>query len=281
MLVFTAVLQTGISEEEKKMPEIIFKARTRIEEAPGKYQAGDKTLKWNPAKTAVVVCDMWNEHWCKGATKRVGEMAPQTDKFLKAAREKGMLVIHAPSDTLDFYKDTPQRKLAQQAPKAETETPLKGWCSLDPEREGKLPIDDSDGGCDCKPQCKSHRAWSRQIDTIEIAEGDAITDSAEAYNFMKQHGIENVIVLGVHTNMCVLGRPFSIRQMCYQGQNVVLVRDLTDTMYNSRKAPFVSHFEGTDLVVEHIEKHWCPTITSADLVGGEPFKFANDKREKD
>ena len=33
-------------------------------------------------------------------------------------------------------------------------------------------------------------------------------------------GIKNVIVLGVHTNMCVLGRPFSIRQMVYQGQNI-------------------------------------------------------------
>ncbi|MDA7676778.1 isochorismatase family protein [bacterium] len=54
---------------------------------------------------------------------------------------------------------------------------------------------------------------------------------------MKQRGITNVIILGVHTNMCVLGRPFSIRQMVYQGQNVALVRDLTDTMYNPRSSP--------------------------------------------
>ena len=52
---------------------------------------------------------------------------------------------------------------------------------------------------------------------------------------MRQRGIKNVIVMGVHTNMCVLGRPFSIRQMVYQGQNVVLVRDMTDTMYNPAK----------------------------------------------
>lgn len=263
------------------MPEFRFKVRTRIEEAGGKYHEGEKALKWNPAKTAVVVCDMWDKHWCKGATTRVAEMAPRADQFLKAARKKGMLIIHAPSDTLDSYKDTPQRKLAQQAPKVNSEVPLRNWCTLDSSREGQLPIDDSDGGCDCEPQCMSSRAWSRQIESIEIAGGDAITDSDEAYFLMKQRGIENVIVLCVHTNMCVLGRPFSIRQMSYQGQNVLLVRDLTDTMYNSRRAPFVSHFEGTDLVVEHIEKHWCPTITSADLLGGEPFKFSDDKRKKD
>ena len=263
------------------MSEVTFKARNRVQNAVGEFQAGAVSLKWNPAKTTVVVCDMWDKHWCKGATERVAEMAPRTDEFLKSARGKGMLIIHAPSDTLDSYKDTPQRKLAQQAPELKTKVPLRNRCNLDSSREGKLPIDDSDGGCDCEPKCKGSRAWSRQIESIEIVEGDAITDSDEAYFLMKQRGIENVIVLGVHTNMCVLGRPFAIRQMSYQGQNVVLVRDLTDTMYNSRKAPFVSHFEGTDLVVEHIEKHWCPTITSAALLGGKPFVFADDKRKRD
>jgi hypothetical protein len=110
----------------------------------------------------------------------------------------------------------------------------------------------------------------RQIAALEIAAGDAITDSAEAYYLLRQRGIVNVIVMGVHTNMCVLGRPFSIRQMVRQGLNVVLMRDLTDTMYNSRRAPYVSHFAGTNLVVEHIEKYWCSSITSSDIVGGRP-----------
>ena len=98
---------------------------------------------------------------------------------------------------------------------------------------------------------------------------------------MKQRGITNVIILGVHTNMCVLGRPFSIRQMVYQGQNVALVRDLTDTMYNPRSKPFVPHTRGTELVVEHIERHWCPTLTSTDILGGETFQFSDVKIEKD
>jgi hypothetical protein len=95
---------------------------------------------------------------------------------------------------------------------------------------------------------------------------------------MKQRGIENVLVMGVHTNMCVLGRPFSIRQLVYQGQNVVLVRDLTDTMYNSRMPPYVSHHEGTKRVIEHIERYWCPTTTSEELDGGPMFRFADDRQ---
>jgi len=109
-------------------------------------------------------------------------------------------------------------------------------------------------------------------------DGDAITDSAEAFYLMRQRGITNVIVMGVHINMCVLGRPFAIRQMVAQGQNVLLMRDLTDSMYNHRKPPYVSHFRGTELVVEHIEQYWCPSITSADFLGGAPFRFQGDVR---
>ena len=49
-------------------------------------------------------------------------------------------------------------------------------------------------------------------------------------------------------------------------------------MYDPRQKPHVSHFTGNDLIVEHVEKYWCPTITSADFLGGEPFRFKNDKR---
>ena len=256
------------------------KARTRTAGANGEYTVVDKTLHWDPKKTAVAICDMWDKHWCEGATRRVGEMAPRMNEVVTELRKRGALIIHCPSDTMAYYKDYPQRKLAQDAPKVETQIPLQRWVHLDEKREGKLPIDDSDGGCDCEPQCKNYRAWTHQHDAIKIEANDAITDSAEAHYLMQQRGIENLIVMGVHTNMCVLGRPFSIRQMTMQGKNVVLMRDMTDTMYNPRMAPKVDHFSGTDLVIEHIEKFWCPTTTSVSVIGGTEFHFKEDPRHK-
>ena len=91
-------------------------------------------------------------------------------------------------------------------------------------------------------------------------------------------GIARVMLVGVHTNMCVLGRPFGLRQMAKNGKQVVLVRDMTDTMYNPARAPYVSHFTGTELIVEHIEKWVCPTITSDQILGGQPFQFKQDTR---
>jgi len=241
------------------------------------YKVTESVLMWEPRETAIVVCDMWDQHWCRGATRRVAEMAPHMNEVVAIARARGVLIVHCPSGVVDFYQNTPMRRLAQQAPKVDTKIPLQRWCYIDSEREAPLPIDDSDGGCDCEPRCKTHSPWTRQIATIEIKDGDAVTDTAEAYYLMRQRGVKNVIVMGVHLNMCVLGRPFSIRQMIYQGQQVVLMRDMTDTMYNPRMSPFVSHFSGNRLVTQHVERHWAPTVTSSDFTGRPEFRFKDDK----
>src|SRR5258705_11222292 len=227
----------------------------------------EKGMEWEASKTAVIICDMWDQHWCAGATKRCGEIAPRINEMVSALRAKGALVVHAPSDTMKTYEGSEGRKLAMSAPAAPSANPIGKWRYIQPEKEGKLPIDDSDGGCDDEPQCKNYRAWKGEHPAIKIADGDAISDSGqEIYDLLKQRGITNVIMCGVHSNMCVLGRSFGIREMVGNGFNTVLVRDLTDTMYNPRMAPFVPHWRGTDLVIAHVEKNWCPSILSSDIL---------------
>ena len=222
-----------------------------------------------PRETAILICDTWNQHWCASATRRCGELARKIAPLVEDARARGVHIIHAPSDTIDFYRDHPARKRALAAAPSAPPSPIGGWCSLEVAREGALPIDDSDGGCDCQPQCKQGKAWSRQDPAIRIDDADVISDNGqEVYNYLKDHGITNIVYMGVHANMCVLGRSFGIRQMTKLGFNTVLVRDLTDTMYNPRMRPFVAHSKGTDLVVQHVERHWCPSTTSAALAEG-------------
>jgi len=251
------------------------------------YRVVEETVTWNPEKTALIICDMWDDHWCQGAARRVVEMANPMNELVHRARDRGLLIIHAPSTCVEFYQDTPQRRRAQAAPHAKPPVALSQatrwgtkWCWPDTKRETELPIDDSDMGCDCEKTCEIHTPWTRQIASIDIEEADAISDDGqEVYNLLEQHGIDHIIIAGVHLNMCVLGRSFAIRQMVTLGKDVVLIRDMTDTMYNSKMKPFVNHFDGTDLVVQHVERHWCPTMTSVDLVGGSSFRFAEDTRD--
>jgi len=243
-------------------------------------------VQWDPRKTAVVICDMWDDHWCQGAAGRVVEMAKPMNQLAEKLRAKGALIVHAPSSVVDFYEGTPQRQRAQKAPFAKAPIELSTaerwgtyWCWPDPTKETDLPIDDSDMGCDCATSCKIREAWTRQINLIGMDTEDAITDNGqEFFNLLEARQIDNILIMGVHLNMCVLGRPFGIRQSTRLGKNVVLVRDMTDSMYNHRKQPFVDHFSGHDLVVEHVEKHWCPTITSNQIAGGRAFRFSEDKR---
>lgn len=260
-------------DPEPRLPNRPKVAGTLKLKMQSRKKTGDKVdtieseADWKVSETAIVICDMWDNHWCTSAAERVDAMVPVMNRVVSAARAHGVMIIHCPSDTMDFYKDTPHRKRMQQAPMAEPPIKIERWCYLDKEKESALPIDDSKGGCDDALPPKNYRAWKRQHAAIAIGGFDGITDSGvEVFNFSQQEGIKNYVLMGVHTNMCVLGRSFGIRQLTRLGRNVVLARDLTDAMYDPREKPQVSHTRGTQLVIEHIEQHWCPTIDSQDLV---------------
>jgi nicotinamidase-related amidase len=211
-------------------------------------------------KTAILLCDIWDGHWCRGAVERLADMLPRMNEVVALARQKGARIIHAPSETMDFYTASPARARILGLPQVKPPRNRKI-------RNPRLPIDDSDGGADTG-ETTWPKAWTRQHPAIQIDERqDVISDDGpEIYSFLKSQSTDLLVVLGVHTNMCILNRSFGIKQMVRWGVPVTLMRDLTDSMYNPAMAPYVSHAEGTRLVVEYIEKFWCPTILSSQLI---------------
>ena len=144
--------------------------RSQPKQPDGTFAPLGKPVQWDAKKTALIVCDMWDDHWCKSTARRVTEMAGPMNDMLKIARAKGGFFIHMPSSVTDFYKETPARKLAQSAPFATTPMPLA-----------------------------TTERWGTT---------------------------------------------------------------------------------GTDLMVGHVEKLWCPSFSSTDITGRTPFLFAEDRRAK-
>jgi nicotinamidase-related amidase len=216
--------------------------------------------RWRAAETALLLCDVWDRHWCRGAVERLEAMIPRMEAVVRSLRERGLQVIHAPSDTMAFYEGHPARARVRAAPLAPPPPIVE---RPDP----PLPVDASDGGADTG-ETDWYHAWSRQHPGISIdPDRDGISDNGdEVYNFLQAGGRRHLLILGVHTNMCVLGRSFAIRAMVRRGVQTALVRDLTDAMYNPERSPYVSHEEGTRLVVAYIEKFWCPTVASEELL---------------
>ena len=240
--------------------------RDRQKTAAGTIRERTRKVQWKASETAVIICDMWNGHYCRLAAQRVDAMAPRMNRVISAARAHGVLIIHAPSGCMDVYATTAHRWRMKLAPASKTPIPLEGWCYRDPQREPELPVDVSKQPCDDPVVGKAIRRFSKQHATIKITGFDGVSASGqEIFNVLRREGIRNVGLMGVHTNMCVLGRPFGIRQMVRLGFNVALARDLTDAMYDPRQAPYVSHTRGTQLVVEHIETYWCASLIGADL----------------
>ena len=228
---------------------------------------------WPAGKTSLVLCDVWDRHTCSGAEVRLERMVPRMSEVVERLRGKGVLVIHAPSDTMAYYEGTPARQRAQEAPQDAALTVMTG--EERSKEDPPQPLDQSEA-CDTCPDEQHPKfekgmpyPWTRQHAGVRVdQERDAVSaDGREHMALCRQRGIEHILLMGVHTNMCIMRRTFSIKQMVKWGMQIALIRDLTDTMYNPAKPPYVSHDEGTQLTIEYIEKFWCPTVTSDQLLG--------------
>jgi len=278
--------------------ELVFPAQARRSGAHG-IEVVATPVRWQSEQTALVVCDFWDSHHCGNAVRRVEEMAPRVAEVVAAARTAGVLIVHAPSDCMASYDGHPARRRAQEAPRAavvpEAINDWQHWISKEEEDAG-YPIDAGDGGCDDSPEeqaaweaelvAQGRRGpdirwpWRAQHAAVSIdSEKDAISDQGEEiWNLLESKGIKNVIIIGVHANMCVCGRSFGLRQMARLGKNALLLRDLTDAMYNPGRPPHVVHHRGTELTVAHIERWIAPTALSSEVFGGRAFSFADDLR---
>jgi hypothetical protein len=116
-----------------------------------------------------------------------------------------------------YYEASPARQRAMLAPDVDAPVPFD-WQDWEPDELTHLPVTLTDpGSCSCSgPEpCGDQRCvWTRQTPLIDILEIDAITDDGhELFNVLEQRGITDLVIMGVHTNACVLGRPYGIRQL--------------------------------------------------------------------
>lgn len=281
LLILLLCLTSAVYAQKKKVeaPKMRMSVQKRVPSDldPQAFVITHDVQEWNPNETAIVICDMWNQHWCKGATDRVIEMAPTLNRVVGLARDKGMLIVHAPSGCMPYYAKHPARKRAQKyASKAKG---FDGRELLPTEKGAQWPIDQEDGGCNCTIECKQQTIWDHEIETLDIKDEDAITDNGvEIAGLFKARKIRNVILMGVHENMCIINRPFALRNMVRLGMNTVVMRDLTDTMYDSKEWPKVSHFTGNSLMTRYIESYIAASVLSTDFTGEKQFRFKEDTR---
>ena len=273
--VITSFSQTGV---DRQRLNISLQKIIPSEVSQGSFIIASEVQAWVPGETAIIISDMWDNHWCTGASSRINELAPAINRVVTLAREKGVLVVHAPSGCIDSYKNHPARKTGARYKNNRAKN-LISENKLDSEKDAVWPAGSPVEGCDCKSGCKPQNLWTKQTDAIRIADNDAISDSGiEISGLFQNRKIRNVIFMGVHTDTGITSHTFGLRNMVRLGYNVVLMRDLTDTMNGTNQLPDVSHFAGNSLVSSYIEKYICPTMVSCDFTGDKQFRFREDNR---
>ena len=228
-----------------------------------------EAVKIIPSRTAVVVIDMWDRHWCKTYTARVANMVPRMNLTLAAARKLGLQVVWAPSDVVVFYRDYPQRKAMAAIP-----------THPEPKTVAFNPAAPPEGldCCECGPDrpCKNASVWTRQHPGLEIMASDLIGDSnnaQELFNLCAERGIDTLIYLGVASNMCVCHRAFGMLNARRHGFRVIFARDLVEAITANGLNPATKESDwnftpakGSARTEHYLEQEVAPSMQSRQLL---------------
>jgi Isochorismatase family len=204
--------------------------------------------------TALLICDMWDRHWCTHAGRRMNILAQQIEQTANVARAAGIQIIHSPSSTMPFYADYPERRRAQACP-ITIEPTARDW------NAPPLSIDD-----EADSMNRGDDRVSRQNINISIEGDDIISDcGAEILNFLTWKAIDHLIFVGVHANKCILERTFGIKQMVRWGINCILIRNLTDVILSGTQSA-ARRTRAAEMTIQYVEQYWCPTALKQDLL---------------
>ena len=216
----------------------------------------EKTL--DPSKVAVLVIGMWSGHQCLVADRILHELSPKVDSFLRMCRSNQMKVIFGSSSLTKLPKYAALRKNMKGLSFAKL---VDHGLSFSP-----IPFDDSDGGVNERnPNFKRDDVDLHPA--IEVFDTDAMSDnSKEILNYLHHHNIELLLVVGVHTNMCVLDRPYGIKNLARYGFPMAIVRDLADPMVKPDGVRVKDRDDAKEKIVRFIEQHFCPSVDSRDFI---------------
>lgn len=223
---------------------------------PATGQPSVSRTELDPARVGVVIVDMWNWHWCKTATARVGALVPRMKEVATQARALGMTIFWCPSDVADNYVGTVPYEAAFSA----TKMPLPTLTELN------CPPAPDGGGCACgRERCQVNYGWDGMHPDLVMDDRDFMpNDLPTLYSLCRQRGLTHLIYLGVHTQVCLLGKSIGLRNLTRAGFQCILARDLTDAHARYDPAAGVTPETFTADVVAHFEKHLAPTINFAD-----------------
>jgi hypothetical protein len=234
------------------------------------------SLSIDPAKTAIVVIDMWNSCPDPESAARVHSLVPRMNETLDVARQLGMQVIFAPAYMLTAPDIATNPRRAATAALPNVTKPGTGTSLSSNPPYGRL------GGTMGIPPGISVPAMPNPTDqdpnlVIRNDANDWIIDcdnDQELWNVMAHTGATNLLYTGMYTNRCVWARDCGIKKVASElNVQPVLLSDLTDAYSGNGKnsitgaADSTATFDrGTNTVVNWYQMNAFGTIGASQLL---------------
>ena len=259
--------------------------------------------KVDGSSVAVILIDIWDNHWCKGMATRGLVLAKKVNSLLPTMRNSGIRIIHSPSSCRPYYTNPEHtsdlhldyKRYMDFLNSKDFGKPTKdfpddgafglwshGWNGGAP--PGFLyPL--KQDGCETGQTNKTQN-WTKETDIINIIGADVVAFEDESWrilNWLAERRLNHLVYAGAATNECVIHtRNTSLYWMMrlyekYKSElpsdfnlKFYLARDLTDSMYvppsKTNTFPFPCHDDGTVDTVNWIELNLgVPSILSSDL----------------
>ena len=218
----------------------------------------ERTLPLPVAETALVLVDLWSTHYIPSWLSRATEVLRSRILPLRAAaREVGMLVLHAPSPAVaKRYTAPPEDPPSLPAPPLDW--PPSAFRSI--YRSGEY------AAFGRNPEPRLAEALARYPQDLDInplvqpqPDEPILHTGPELHRLLAERRILHLIYAGFATNWCVMHRDYGILAMERRGYNIVLVRDATTGV---EFHDTVDTLTATEIAIREFEtKHaWSTTV---------------------
>ncbi len=236
----------------------------------------EKPIRLKADQTAFVLVDIWD-------VSRVPEDMPvvagsgsfhlRADKIteekikpaLEAAREAGLVVIHAPTNYV-AVKYPQHRRLEQELNTPPSEpNPAPEWPPQEFVKARQREFDENRyyKGFGEKDEVRQRSTYIPEI--VEPLQDEYIISTGEQIDeILKRRGILNLVYVGFAANMCLIDKPGAMREMAHnRGYRTILLRDCTTAVEN--------HNTVEELLMTRVWIEWVEMVTMAYTATSEVF----------
>ena len=158
-------------------------------------------------KKAVLVIDVWDDHWDRETKEYLPSLADSINSFLKSVRGK-WTIIHSPSECdIKFEYKIHEKYRAADSPPSAYFTRVTG-----------------------------KKVWGGIHPNIDVEDGDYVTNWApQIFSILANHKVENVYLVGLHLDACIMDKPMGAQNLREFGFNPIVVEDLTETLFMDKE----------------------------------------------